>query len=83
MIHVTVTQNDIDRGFKDSCLNCPVALAMTRAFGETVSVDKTGWCTMEGRQGKLPQVARDFIEKFDTVLDDAFILTPFEFDVEK
>lgn len=34
MIIINITQEDIDKGSKASCLNCPIALAIERVFEE-------------------------------------------------
>jgi hypothetical protein len=75
-MRITVTQDDIDNGFRGTACACPVARAVGRAFGVPPLVNQVsvGW-SIGIRQSPadrymtwyaLPDVADDFIRKFDT-----------------
>lgn len=70
---VTVTSEDIVNGARRLSDKCPVARALTRAFGAPVSV---GYATYGGVvSGILPDEAMAFIKAFDNLLP----VKPFEF----
>jgi hypothetical protein len=63
---IEVTAEDINKGFKQSCSNCPVALAMTRALGYDVTVGATTWRYADSSvRSSLPKTTQDFIALFD------------------
>lgn len=73
---INVTQQDIDKGIKRTCLTCPVAIAMARATGKSITVSRESfWYGM--RRIRLPKEAIDFIWAFD---DDRKV-EPFSFEV--
>ena len=39
---IDVTQEDIDKGLPKTCSQCPVARALSRAFGRLIRVGKNG-----------------------------------------
>lgn len=62
---IYVTRNDIAEGDRDSCLSCPVALAVSRAFGQPQV-----WCsnygvTVGGQSASLPSRIAEWIRRFD------------------
>lgn len=83
VVKVSVTQLDIDEGSKavqlsSRCFCCPVALAMSRAFGERVSVSGWSWCfERRGNSEMLPESVAKRIKVFDSV----GVMSPFEFEV--
>lgn len=79
---IRVTQEHIDKGHRNSCGKCPVALAMKDAgLGDPqVGVHGFQYLHSDGfwTTGILPEYVRDFIRHFD----GAYSVSPFEFDVE-
>lgn len=81
IVHVEVTQEDIDKGQRRTCNICPVALALYRTvpacspWVQTTTASIQGW---QGPRAHLPLVARKFIEEFD----HAQPVEPFAFDLE-
>jgi len=75
---ITVTNNDINRGYRHSCSNCPVALAMRRAFNRSILVAGIYWeFSGETEHHAMPLTVREWIRAFD----DGGLVEPFEFDV--
>jgi hypothetical protein len=68
---VEVTQEDIDKGERKNCFECPLALAIHRASGKQVQVG-TKRVYMSDSSGTtvgsalLPKAARDIIRAVDT-----------------
>lgn len=78
-VAVRVTAGDIAHGFRNSCSDCPIALALKRAlpeFDNKLSVDTDSFYgDWDGEMHPLPQKAQDFI--FD--LDAGRHVKPFTF----
>ena len=87
-IHVEVTQEDIDRGERESCKNCPVARALwhalepmgrfdlVHAVGENFTlfpIGKPMWIDVPS-----PNSVKDFILAFDAEAE----VEPFSFDLQ-
>lgn len=71
---INVTQSDIDNGKKDSCVACPIALALNRiapcrVFKQGIAIYSTF------RIVPIPQSVKMFIQKFDAGLP----VQPFSF----
>lgn len=62
---IEVTEKHIKHGIKNSCENCPVALAIKEATGLEVSVGTT-MAKFKYKRIYLPQVVREWIYIFDT-----------------
>lgn len=81
-MRVDVTQEDIDRGKRNSCCFCPVARAIRRAM--TLDV---GEVSVDGRfviircRGvySLPQAVQDFVKLFDNF---ETCVEPFSFELD-
>lgn len=80
VIRVEVTQDDINKGVQDNCTKCPVALALSRAFGIPVTVEAT-FATVNGKEIPIPYEVYEFIWKFDGVGKDG--VKPFIFFLPK
>lgn len=65
MITVEVTQEDIDKGECVDPWTCAIALALNRATGDSSASVGPDDATIDGVDWLLPEVARDFISKFD------------------
>jgi hypothetical protein len=67
IVHVNVTQADIDGGRRKQCLNCPEAIALHRATGNRrLMVDAKYICsTGDGRCSLLPPHIVGFVARFD------------------
>lgn len=77
-IGVQVTKQDIAAGIRQSCRQCPVALAIHRATGlpASVSIKYYRLYTSQGMwRDVLPNEAGKFVYAFDDYLD----CRPFEF----
>jgi hypothetical protein len=79
---IDVTQKHINRGFRKTCGQCPVALALAEAFSANWS--HAGPSTLSVRRNRLrtldwdtPVVARDFMLRFDSGAP----VSPFSFDL--
>lgn len=78
---IYVTQEHINRGIKNDCIRCPVALALFDAFPNTKRVDvDTGtlfWTNSMGDRNwsKTPRSVWRFINRFDRGSD----VKPFAF----
>lgn len=76
---IDVTQTDIDSGTRRSIASCPLARALTRAFGRPVGAEDVvidfnkGW-----RIASLPKRAIAFRNNFDAGRP----VMPFEFEIE-
>lgn len=85
-ITITVTQEDIDKGRRESSCNCPIALAARRVFvNDSVRVSPFDLVLYakddeEVRYRMLPQEAARFIEQFDH--QGPTQVKPFSFTVE-
>lgn len=75
---VNVTQEDIDKGKKGSCSQCPVALAGIRSVGKSFYVGPTMFAFRFNWIAELPKCVVDFIERFDSGQP----VQPFTFDIE-
>ena len=63
---ITVTRWDILLGKKKSVLSCPIALAAQRAFPEAIPrVDSSYVFGLGVPNAALPEVAKDFVKRFD------------------
>ncbi len=90
VVHVSVTQKDLDRGIPGDPMRCAVARALDRAvdadgFQSTfVTVGKHAvWFSSGGGPswlGWMPGIARDAIAELD--LEFGMKIEPFEFDLE-
>ena len=87
MVHIKVTQDDIERGYPKSCAFCPIALAGQRAFGDSFIVE-VGTTMLDvysnasvgkGVDYALPLATSDFIAFFDAGLP----VEPIEFEMEE
>lgn len=75
---IKVTQKDIDRGVKNDCDSCPIALAMSKAFGHMISVNDHEYRSrISFTYYPLPVDVQNFIGHFDC--EDQ--VEPFEFEV--
>jgi hypothetical protein len=78
-MHIEVTADDIRLGERNDPWCCPIARAAKRALGYQVDVSST---TLRPRDTftyiQLPQVAQEFIYRFDG-MDPVY---PFTFDLE-
>jgi hypothetical protein len=86
MIEVKVTQEHIARGERNSCVYCPVAIAMTDAFdiGVLASCGTSVWSfdTFPGgvvHEGWFPQEVTKWIMAFDR----GDLMAPITFQVEQ
>lgn len=86
IVTVNVTQDCIDRGEREDCDKCPVALAMLHAGFIAPRVDgcSLGW--MEPSRGRVyvrtPDDVAFFIDELDGNDDDADDPGPFSFPVD-
>lgn len=79
LIHVT--QEDIDKGVRRECGKCPIALAVSRAFGKPIRVGAflvQFFSANMGASVDLPPEALAFRKAFDNGLP----VQPFSFEVE-
>lgn len=74
---VSVTQDDIDSGYRNSCTNCPVARAMSRELGKDITIPSR-WAWFDGERKALPFIVSTFIARFDNSLP----VEPFTFEVQ-
>lgn len=80
---IEVTQNDIDDGVRGNCANCPVALAIGRAFkSRIVSVGAIArvhvWETDRTLYATFPENVYRFMGDFDNL----YPVKPFSFEAE-
>jgi hypothetical protein len=85
LIHIDVTQNDINNGTPGLCASCPIAIAASRAMESGVRVglvriflDDFTCAAPYLSAGRMPPEALRFIDAFDHHQPVA----PFSFDVE-
>lgn len=78
-IRIDVTQDDINRGKREHCLFCPVALAMERAVGEVVFVHKSEYVIVYNQPLPMPAEASEWILQFD--IGGAEFVEPFSFEI--
>ena len=77
-VTITVTQEDIDQGIRESYYSCPIARAAERALKWRVMVyTDTILVGDSGCDYKLPESAQEFISRFDTGKP----VKPFSFEV--
>lgn len=79
---IEVSRHAISAGIRSSPMNCPVALALSKYLGKTISVEpfEGEFCWREAYSAtkhRLPKEAVDFIRAFDAGKDVA----PITFDV--
>lgn len=79
---ITVTQEDIDKGIRKDCAQCPITNAVARhlpalKFIETGSCFITGSIDEERVSFNLPTDARWFVLRFD----NGYIEQPFTFEL--
>lgn len=76
---IKVTEYDIYRGCRKSKSDCPIALAVTRTYGEKFLVNgSTMYSMVLPESFNLPESAINFVRKFDA----GEKVEPFEFEVE-
>lgn len=73
---VDVTQEHIDKGMRDSCLSCPIALALKKKGDRLVRVRNTV-AYVANMPYQLPQEAIAFILDFD----HGELVKPFSFEM--
>lgn len=61
-----VTKEDIERGKREDCLDCPIALALSRQFNGYTDVGRL-WANTE--YGRFEHDGRLFIDTFDDGID--------------
>ncbi len=71
---IEVTQGDIELGIEGSLCGCPIARALSRMFPGFNGVSRVS-CEIDGSRYMLPDIAREFIRRFDRGLSVA----PFTF----
>lgn len=85
-LKVEVTQQDIEKGEPHFCSSCPISLALTRAFGEPMSIGygeiwyggvMDSQSSRVCRQGFSKEV-KEFIARFD----NGIAVEPFSFELE-
>jgi hypothetical protein len=76
---IEVTQEDIERGVKQECWDCPIALALFRTTGKEWSVAPSS-CRELGTLTDyiFPAEATEFIRSFDL----GYPVSPFSFKLE-
>lgn len=81
---VQVSTKDIQEGIKESCLFCPVAIAVNRAMKKTENLFSRAWLvgsndlTFQGKKYSLPKAAVNAIADFD----NGRLVAPFSFEIE-
>lgn len=71
-LKISVTERHIENGEKDSCFNCPIALAAREVFPAHSLPEVTLnflWIKLEDRTERyftLPEEAKEFVIGFDT-----------------
>ena len=79
-VTINVRPEHIDRGLRQSCCRCPIALAVCDALGceaDDVWVDM-GQVIVNNESASLPEKAVDFYKAFD----DGDAVEPFSFETE-
>ena len=74
---IRVTQNDIDCGHKLDAGDCPIARALFRKFKDPRLSVGTTIMTLHNHVYELPQVATDFVTRYDSYLT----VKPFTFTI--
>lgn len=82
MIHVEVTQDDIDSGIHSDEFNCPVALAIKRATGCDARVFGRAVTLYKGNDALLPAKPPEAVEMFIRDFDYYQRVAPFGFDLD-
>ena len=72
-VPIHVTQEHIDTGKQESCIECPIALAVYDAIGLCVNVDPQFACSTS-----KPKTIRRWINRFD----DGRAVRPIDFTLE-
>jgi hypothetical protein len=76
---IVVTQEHIDRGIREECRACPIALAIMEALGWTDGVKvENDLVFVANAEYPLPTEAQVFVFNFDNGLE----VIPFEFELE-
>lgn len=84
ILHLTVTQDHIDRGERSDCASCPVALAFWEAFPGATHVVVMPWGVALYQDqrvlayGFFPRTVTDWIVDYDAHVT----VQPFECDVD-
>ena len=75
---ITVTADDIKRGNRQDCFECPVARAVRRAMSKSAWVGyfTMGWDGSKAR--KLPKKVASFVSRFDSGKP----VKPFSFEID-
>jgi hypothetical protein len=79
-IEITVLPSDIAAGVKEDCHNCPIALAVKRAFPAATHVTVDGQC-IDFNHGKqhFYWASSDAIDEFIADFDEGVVVKPFKF----
>ncbi len=85
-ITVNVTAEDIEKGKRDSCQNCPIALALGRLINPAIVIAQVAMNTVDFHTSdmkftgitQLPTIAIQFIFDFD----NGGIVSPFSFNLD-
>lgn len=78
-VEVHVTQADIEAGVRQICTSCPVALAMTRAFGEPVRVGLVQFVLKASQRAFSEHVLPDEVSNWIARFDLGRTVEPFSF----
>ncbi len=78
MDRIRVTRADIENGAANDECNCPIALALKRAFATRNVVVGSGGIAVGGKIYDTPVAVVEFINKFD----DGMNVEPFSFCLE-
>jgi hypothetical protein len=62
---INVTQSDIQKGSRNNCVMCPIALAIRRAIPGSAVLVGGKRVDINGKNYDLPESARKFIYQFD------------------
>lgn len=65
VVKVEVTQEDIDAAKPQDMKNCPLAKAVSRAYGKKVEISSIHAWVGVFTSARLPQIAIDFFSAFD------------------
>lgn len=76
---IDVTEDDIRRGFRMDCHECPIALAISRATGQVVHVEQNGVVTLLGSD-ECVDLPGDVIDRI-LEYDDGEPMEPFSFEL--
>lgn len=78
-ITIDVTQDDINKGIKENCRFCPVALAVQRTFNDP-EMDVFSPCIKNCEEDRVasPSSVCDFIDRYD----NGESVQPFSFEID-